>query len=78
MKEKCEFLEKCAFFAKYKDGHNVACLAFMHMYCLGDNKTDCARFQYKNEHSAPPPTDLLPNGKFESELDENDKGFWDL
>ena len=58
----CEFLEKCSFFNKYQGTNSAACRGFILQYCKGDCQAQCKRKAYRQEHNAPPPPDMLPNG----------------
>ena len=62
MDAKCELLEKCGFFKKYQSTKDLACRGFLNMYCQGPKMDVCRRKEYRKEHGAPPPDDMMPNG----------------
>lgn len=62
MSEGCENLEKCGFFAKYKETKDLACKGFIKMYCQGPHMNECKRKEYKHLHNAPPSDNMMPNG----------------
>jgi len=59
---KCELLEKCGFFKKYKETKDLACRGFIQMYCEGPKMNECKRKEYRKEHGAPPSDDMMPGG----------------
>ncbi|MDP2167068.1 MAG: hypothetical protein Q8J64_01915 [Thermodesulfovibrionales bacterium] len=61
----CELLENCGFFKKYAAVNEKACANYRETYCEGKGpvRKECRRKQYRDAHSAPPPDDMLPNGK---------------
>ena len=63
MAESCEMLENCGFFKKYRKLNYFACDEFIRLYCRGDRQNECIRKKYRKEHNAPPPDNMLPNGK---------------
>jgi hypothetical protein len=62
MDSKCELLEKCGFFRKYKAQNDTACRGFIRMYCNGPQMDECRRKAYRMQHGAPPTDDMMPNG----------------
>ena len=62
MDAKCELLEKCGFFKKYKETKDLACRGFIRMYCTGEHMNNCKRKEYRMKHGAAPPDDMMPNG----------------
>lgn len=62
MATECELLANCGFFRKYAKAKNLACEGFIRMYCRGAKMDECKRKQYRREHGAPPPDDMMPNG----------------
>ncbi|MDD5457048.1 MAG: hypothetical protein PHV30_08450 [Candidatus Margulisbacteria bacterium] len=61
--EQCELIEKCGFFKKYQATKDLACKGFILQYCTGPKKQDCKRMQYRKEHGAPPPDEMMPSGQ---------------
>ena len=59
----CVLIDRCGFFAKYKETLDLACRGFTNAYCRGEKQVDCARLKYRNEHGAPPDDDMLPTGQ---------------
>ncbi|PLX96759.1 MAG: hypothetical protein C0621_01450 [Desulfuromonas sp.] len=59
----CDLLEKCGFFAKYRDSLNLACRGFIKSYCTGEKMDDCERKRYRQQHGAPPVDEMLPTGQ---------------
>jgi len=60
----CELLNKCGFFKKYMSSQEAACRGFISLYCRGSKMSGCKRKEYRQTHNgAPPPDDMLPNGK---------------
>ena len=62
MDTNCELLEKCGFFRKYRETKDLACRGFLHMYCQGPKMIECKRKEYRRQHGAAPPDDMMPNG----------------
>ncbi len=62
MEMKCELLEKCGFFKKYQVTKDLACRGFIRAYCTGNKMDECKRKEYRQQHGAPPPDDMMPNG----------------
>ena len=58
----CELLSSCGFFQKHFETKELACAGFIRQYCQGAKMDQCARKKYREEHSVPPPDDMLPNG----------------
>lgn len=62
METKCELLEKCGFFKKYRETKDLACRGFIRMYCTGTKMNECKRKEYRLQHGVPPPDDMMPTG----------------
>ena len=62
-KKTCQFLDKCAFFRKYKQHLGGAYHGFVSMYCRGPKLEECKRRQFRLEKGVPPSDEMLPNGK---------------
>lgn len=58
----CELLDKCGFFAKYKETSDVACKGFIALYCKGPKLDECKRKEHRKQHGQPPADNMLPNG----------------
>lgn len=58
----CELLENCGYFKKYRESKVLACRGFIHLYCRGSKMFECKRKEFRREHGAPPPDDMLPTG----------------
>jgi hypothetical protein len=58
----CQNLDKCGFFAKYSAAHERACEGFINLYCRGAKQNECKRKAYRQQHNAPPPDEMMPNG----------------
>jgi hypothetical protein len=58
----CQNLQECGFFAKYSVANERACDGFINMYCRGAKQNDCKRKACRQEHNAPPPDEMMPNG----------------
>lgn len=58
----CELLADCGFFQKYCNEKGLACRGFIKLYCQGEKQGECKRKQYRLEHGAPPPDNMMPNG----------------
>ncbi len=63
MVQECELLGKCGFFKKYGESKSLACKGFIQQYCKGPMMEKCRRKQYRKEHGAPPPDDMMPSGQ---------------
>jgi hypothetical protein len=63
MSDECEFLANCGFFKKHCASKESACRGFVLQYCTGSKKDECKRKEYRREHGAPPPDDMLPSGR---------------
>lgn len=62
MEQKCELLDKCGFFKKYRETQNLACRSFMRNYCEGPRMDECKRKEYRKQHGVPPDDDMMPSG----------------
>ncbi len=60
---KCELLEQCGFFRKYRDTLNLACRGFIKTFCEGERMDACKRKEYRLKHGTPPPDDMMPSGQ---------------
>ncbi|MBN1346169.1 MAG: hypothetical protein JXQ73_26005 [Phycisphaerae bacterium] len=62
MPETCALLDSCGFFKKYRSSSDLACKGFIAKYCRGQQMSECKRKQYRQQHGAPPPDEMMPSG----------------
>jgi len=60
---KCELLDKCGFFLKYRETLNLACRGFIQTFCEGERMDECKRKEYRLKHGTPPADDMMPSGQ---------------
>ena len=60
---KCELLEQCGFFLKYRGTLNLACRGFIQTFCEGERMDECKRKEYRLKHGTPPDDDMMPTGQ---------------
>lgn len=63
MARECELLSSCGFFKTHQGDNDLACKGFINQYCRGPHMDKCKRKQYRAEHGAPPPDNMMPNGQ---------------
>ena len=62
MSEDCELLANCGYFRKYQNTKEVLCQGFIRQYCKGPMQVECKRMEYRKQHGAPPPDEMMPSG----------------
>lgn len=70
MSDHCVNLPTCGFFKKYFPINQAVCRSFLRDYCRGEMQDACQRKVWRQEHGAPPPDDMLPNGVTLPSLDD--------
>ena len=63
MSEHCELLDKCGFFRGFQNIDDLACRGFIRRYCKGPEMNTCKRKEYRRQHGAPPPDEMMPSGQ---------------
>jgi hypothetical protein len=62
MFESCRMLQSCGFFKKHSEMKTLACKGFIQKYCMGPQKSECKRMEFRKRSGTPPSDDMLPNG----------------
>jgi len=63
MPQQCELLASCGFFKANQSSNDLACKGFISQYCRGPRMAECKRKAYRQQHGAPPPDSMMPNGR---------------
>ncbi len=58
----CPIFESCPFLEKFRDTMPDTIEAVIKVYCKGEQRRPCQRYNFRDERGYPPPDDLMPNG----------------
>lgn len=64
MKDRCEHLEECGFFKRFREISEVVEKGWVNLFCQRQvNAKNCARRKFYEEKGVAPPDSLAPNGR---------------
>ena len=60
----CANLPTCGFFKNNENNRNLAVKGYISKYCQSELQDQCKRKEYRMQHGAPPPDNMMPNGLY--------------